>query len=100
MSNLILPDFPCRRKWQMPYSGGASALPRGNYACGVRVDGAVACWGGGGDKEEPPGGSSSPSAPEVPTTAAWGPTAPSPVGALITMANPRRRRAVTSAETV
>ena len=47
MSNLILPDFPCCRKWQMPYSGGASALPRGNYACGVRVDGAVACWGGG-----------------------------------------------------
>ena len=43
----MLPDFPCRRKCRMPYSGGAFALPRDNYACGVRADGTVACWGGG-----------------------------------------------------
>ena len=43
-------------KCQMPYSGGAFALPRDNYACGVRADGTVACWGGGDDTEEPPGG--------------------------------------------
>ena len=55
----MLPDFPCRRKCRMPYSGGgggAFALPRDNYACGVRADGTVACWGGGDDTEEPPGG--------------------------------------------
>ena len=76
-----------------PRANSSPSTPGTTSTCGIRADASVACWGDGYDGQAtPPEGEFVSASADSTTPARSGPTAPSPAGATLTVAQLLRLR--------